>query len=95
MSEKEDRSEAKDRCGKRPAEQKGDTAGNPKRRKGDVELDLICPITHELPFDPVMAEDGRVYERNAIQEYFDGKEAALVKSPMTNQMISKTLIALP
>ena len=30
----------------------------------------ICPITQELPVDPVMAEDGRFYERNAIEQSF-------------------------
>ena len=28
--------------------------------------EYVCPITAELPVDPVTAEDGRVYERHAI-----------------------------
>jgi len=28
-----------------------------------------CPITHGLMFDPVVAEDGNTYEREAIQEW--------------------------
>ena len=31
--------------------------------------DLICPITLELPFDPVTADDGFVYERSAIEAH--------------------------
>ena len=31
-----------------------------KRQKRCPSDDLICPITLELPYDPVMAEDGRV-----------------------------------
>jgi hypothetical protein len=31
--------------------------------------DLICPITYELFRDPVLAEDGRVYEREAITKW--------------------------
>ncbi|CAB9522522.1 repeat-containing protein [Seminavis robusta] len=29
--------------------------------------DLICPISHELPWEPVTAMDGRVYEHKSIQ----------------------------
>ena len=28
--------------------------------------ELVCPICHELPVDPVTAEDGRLYERACI-----------------------------
>ena len=56
-----------------------------------IEDDLICSITHELPFNPVMAEDGRVYERAAIEKYFATKSRSMVKSPMTNKMIGKQL----
>jgi len=58
----------------------GDQARN-KRRKltmSDQHLKLgattnqildqfICPITKELPIDPVIAEDGNIYERSAIE----------------------------
>eukprot|EP00550_Attheya_septentrionalis_P003018 CAMPEP_0198281798 /NCGR_PEP_ID=MMETSP1449-20131203/1671_1 /TAXON_ID=420275 /ORGANISM="Attheya septentrionalis, Strain CCMP2084" /LENGTH=90 /DNA_ID=CAMNT_0043977717 /DNA_START=9 /DNA_END=277 /DNA_ORIENTATION=+ len=37
-----------------------------KRRKLSPSDELVCPITLDLPFDPVTAEDGRVYERSAI-----------------------------
>ena len=39
----------------------------------DVATKLRCPITQELPFDPVMAEDGRIYERKAILQWFSSK----------------------
>ena len=42
----------------------------------DVAADLVCPITQELPFDPVMAEDGKIYERNAIVEWFSRERRA-------------------
>ena len=35
------------------------TSESAKRQKRCPSDDLICPITLELPFDPVMAEDGR------------------------------------
>ena len=28
--------------------------------------ELMCPIRHELPIEPVVAEDGRIYEKAAI-----------------------------
>ena len=36
----------------------------------DSAAEFCCPITQELPIDPVTAEDGRVYERSAIEETF-------------------------
>ena len=30
-----------------------------KKQKRCIEDDLVCPITLELPFEPVTAEDGR------------------------------------
>ena len=40
----------------------------------DVAADLLCPITQELPFDPVIAKDGKIYERTAILEWFRKKD---------------------
>ena len=34
----------------------------------EVAEEYVCPITAELPIDPVTAEDGRCYERCAIEE---------------------------
>ena len=53
--------------------------------------EFICPITSELPLDPVTAEDGRVYERSAIQEWFATRAEARVKSPITNELMGKRL----
>ena len=39
-----------------------------------VAADLLCPITQELPFDPVIAKDGKIYERTAILEWFRKKD---------------------
>ena len=52
--------------------------------------DLICPLTRELPIEPVAAEDGAVYEREAIEQHFQGK--ANVKSPITNEPMDTRLI---
>ena len=51
---------------------------------------LICPITHELPFDPVIAEDGHIYDRKAIEAHLQLR----LRSPLTNQpMGSKLMVA--
>ena len=52
----------------------------------------VCPITQELPLDPVTAEDGRVYERRSIEEWFSTRPEARVKSPITNVLMGKRLL---
>lgn len=47
---------------------------------------FICPITHHAFIDPVIAEDGFTYERNAIVEHFKTKKT----SPITNVVLSST-----
>jgi len=78
---------------KRPAELEAATEQNKKFRSAidAVADDWVCPITCELPIDPVVAEDGRVYERAAIQEHIDKKGVGL-KSPMTNVAMGPRLL---
>jgi hypothetical protein len=45
---------------------------------------LLCPITLELFRDPVLAEDGHTYERQAIVEWIEKNG----RSPLTNQQLS-------
>ena len=54
----------------------------------------ICPITHELPVDPVMAEDSRYYERSAIEQWFKSVTGAN-RSPVTNVPMGRVLKAGP
>ena len=51
----------------------------------------MCPIIAELPIDPVTAEDGRCYERCAIEEWFVRQPQPQVKSPVTNEAMGKRL----
>ena len=53
--------------------------------------EYLCPITQELPIDPVMAEDGRIYERSAIMEWHGRNQT----SPFTRQPMGIKLIASP
>ena len=49
---------------------------------------LTCPITSELCVRPVIAEDGRVYERASIRRWLSSKST----SPMTNQKMGTRLV---
>eukprot|EP00593_Proboscia_inermis_P003992 CAMPEP_0171298562 /NCGR_PEP_ID=MMETSP0816-20121228/7339_1 /TAXON_ID=420281 /ORGANISM="Proboscia inermis, Strain CCAP1064/1" /LENGTH=160 /DNA_ID=CAMNT_0011773683 /DNA_START=34 /DNA_END=513 /DNA_ORIENTATION=+ len=57
----------------------------------DIAEEYVCPITAELPIDPVTAEDGRCYERCAIEEWFARQPQPQVKSPVTNEPMGKRL----
>ena len=51
---------------------------------------LVCPITEELPIDPVMATDGYVYERWAIEKHIRLNCNNELRSPVTNGRIADT-----
>ena len=75
-----------------------------KTATSNVVDELLCPITQQLPVDPVMAKDGRLYERVAINEWFEknkwkqstlpyrNAEIELVRSPITNREMELHLI---
>jgi hypothetical protein len=50
--------------------------------------EFMCPICNMLPFDPVIAEDGFVYDKECI-----GKFIAIGRSPMTGEQMGATLIS--
>tara|TARA_B100001094_G_scaffold93649_1_gene89515 strand:+ start:896 stop:1753 length:858 start_codon:yes stop_codon:yes gene_type:complete len=70
---------------------------SPKRAKTKksscLEDEYACPITQELFIDPVTAEDGRVYEREAITQMFKvcNEQATTIRSPITNQPMGSQL----
>ena len=51
----------------------------------------LCPITLELPIDPVTAEDGKIYERSAIEQWLRDHNT----SPSTNDPIGSRLLPAP
>ena len=73
---------------RRCAESEPETEKHSKRFKvmeqcvDDTAEELVCPITFELPVDPVTAEDGRVYERRAIEAWI--ARPGELKSPTAN-----------
>tara|TARA_B000000565_G_scaffold118514_1_gene89270 strand:+ start:3344 stop:4309 length:966 start_codon:yes stop_codon:yes gene_type:complete len=52
------------------------------------EFSLTCPITQETFIEPVIALDGRTYEKSAIQRWFDDSH----KSPETGEKLPSTLL---
>ena len=68
-----------------------ETAQELRRTKSAVNEamnEFLCPITFSLPVDPVTAEDGKVYERSAIEEWLKQQH----KSPVTNLAMSTRLL---
>ena len=59
-----------------------------RKEVDDGADEFLCPITQALPVDPVMAEDGRVYERSAIAKWLVEKKT----SPLTNEEMGSKLI---
>ena len=51
--------------------------------RGGAPDDLQCPISQELMRDPVVAADGRTYERAQIAEWIRSHNT----SPMTNERL--------
>jgi len=67
-----------------------------KKAIKSISDELLCPITRHLPFDPVMAEDGRIYERDAIEEHIRKaaqEEKGDLKSPCTNEKMGTKLFS--
>ena len=77
------------------AKEEDGAGGENKRYRQDIDdvADVyVCPITAELPVDPVTAEDGRCYERHAIEEWFARQPEPQVRSPVTNEPMGKRLL---
>lgn len=56
---------------------------------------FLCPLSLELPDDPVYAEDFQIYDRKSVQAWFDSESGAMVKSPVTREWMGKTLKPAP
>ena len=56
-----------------------------------IAKEFICPITQELPVDPVTAEDGKVYDREALLAWFSKGDGDPI-SPSTNISMGRKLL---
>ena len=75
-------------AGAEPATEHANKLRSVCKAMDESAAEFCCPITQELPIDPVTAEDGRVYERSAIEEWLTKNE----KSPHTNEPMGKKLL---
>jgi hypothetical protein len=57
-----------------------------------IVADLTCPIVRELPVQPVVASDGRIYEKHAIEAHIAQADRTgfTLRSPVTNEVIHDT-----
>jgi len=60
-----------------------------------VAEEFVCPLTLSLPLDPVIASDGKLYDREAISEHIRRAgpkplAGGVLRSPVTNQPLTST-----
>jgi len=59
------------------------------RSQGQVPVECLCPISHEIFEDPVLAADGFTYERACIEEWYQRRGP---RSPMIGKQVSSTTL---
>ena len=59
---------------------------------GTAAVELICPITHELMYRPVLAADGHFYEWSAIRRWIAENAGRALRSPVTNATMDTKLM---
>jgi len=73
-----------------------DTATTSKRFRSAIDESLeefLCPITQALPLEPVFAEDGKVYERDAIEKWLKkNPKSPVLNTPMGTKLVPATQI---
>ena len=62
-----------------------------KTAMNSIADEWVCPITQELPIDPVMAEDGKIYERADIAKWLGEQR----RSPCTGAAMGAKLVSSP
>ena len=59
-----------------------------KQEAAEIPEDYICPITHQLMYDPVVAADGETYEREAIVRHLQSSDL----SPLHGDPLAHTML---
>jgi len=80
-----------------PPKRAADTAATREAKRYKSAIDemaeeFCCPITQELPLDPVTAADGRIYDREAIEAWMQQRAGQALKSPVTNEPMGRKLL---
>lgn len=72
---------------------KTEEAKRTKSAINGIADEYICPITHELPIEPVTAQDGRIYEKSAIQRWLsEHQRSPATGAPMGTQLLPATQV---
>ena len=83
---------------KRALEERDEADANAEKKQKvaltTIAKEFVCPITQELPIQPVTAEDGKIYEEKAIREWFSKKDGEPT-SPSTGAVIGTKLFPVP
>jgi ankyrin repeat protein len=60
----------------------------------ELNIDLfVCPLSHEIFNDPVIAEDGHLYERSAIDEWLlTNKSSPITREPIGSRLVESYTI---
>ncbi len=85
------RSDAAQKRARDAAAIRTEDAGPDKKHKvalNEIAAEWVCPLTRELPVDPVMAEDGQIYERSEIIKWL----ARNATSPVTREPMGTKLV---
>ncbi|CAK0830768.1 unnamed protein product [Prorocentrum cordatum] len=85
-SELQQRGSARGSSRRRGAARREGSAGGGEQGVAPVPKAFLCPITKEVLKDPVLAVDGQVYERDAIEQWFRWNRT----SPMTGCFLHAT-----
>lgn len=56
-----------------------------------LEQNIICPITMEIMYNPVIASDGKIYEHDAIKRWLKEND----RSPITNETLEPKVYKNP
>ncbi|KAH9492407.1 WD repeat, SAM and U-box domain-containing protein 1 [Bulinus truncatus] len=56
----------------------------------NIPEEFLCPITHEIMKEPVIASDGYTYDKQAILNWIENEQ----RSPMTNMLLTSTDVVL-
>jgi len=63
-----------------------------RKNEENIQSLFKCPITYFIPSDPVVADDGNIYEEDAISTWCSSNSG---RSPLTNQKISNSFQTIP
>ena len=62
------------------------------KNEENIQSLFSCPITCFFPAEPVVADDGNIYDEDAISTWYNSNHG---KSPLTNQKMTNNFQTIP